>query len=135
MRTLILSTFFYACESWTLTAEIGRRIHALEMRCYRRLLNISYKDHVTNEEVRNRIQNAIRMHDDLLTMVKETETQVVWPHLKILWHGEGNSAGDNERSKKERKAEEMERQHQRMDGNGVWRFPKGSGRQGRWKLR
>ena len=57
MRTLILSTFLYACESWTLTAEIDRRIQALEMRCYRRLLNISYKDHVTNEEVRNRIQN------------------------------------------------------------------------------
>ena len=48
MRTLILSTFLYACESWTLTAEIERRIQALEMRCYRRLLNISYKDHVTN---------------------------------------------------------------------------------------
>ena len=37
MRTLILSTFLYACESWTLTAEIERRIQALEMRCYRRL--------------------------------------------------------------------------------------------------
>ena len=38
MRTLILSTFLYACESWTLTAKIERRIQALEMRCYRRLL-------------------------------------------------------------------------------------------------
>ena len=56
MRTPILSTFLYACESWTVTAEIERRIRALEMRCYRRLLNISYKDHVTNEEVRNRMQ-------------------------------------------------------------------------------
>ena len=100
MRTLILSTFLYACESWTLTAEIERRIQALEMRCYRRLLNISYKDHVTNEEVRNRIQNAIGVHDDLLTMVKK------WPHLKILWHGEDDSARDSERSKKERKTEE-----------------------------
>ena len=71
MRTLILSTFLYACESWTLTAEIERRIQALEMRCYRRLLNISYKDRVTNEEIRNRIQNATGVHDDLLTMVKE----------------------------------------------------------------
>ena len=71
MRTLILSTFLYACESWTLTAEIERRIQALKMRCYRRLLNISYKDHVTNEEVRNRIQNATGMHDDLLTIVKK----------------------------------------------------------------
>ena len=44
MWTLILSTFLYACESLTLTAEIERRIQAFEMRCYRRLLNISYKD-------------------------------------------------------------------------------------------
>ena len=78
MRTLILSTFLYACESWTLTAEIERRIQALEMRCYRRLLNISYKDRVTNEEVRNRIQNAIGVHDDLLTMVKKR---------KLRWYG------------------------------------------------
>ena len=70
MWTLVLSTFLYACESWTLTAKIERRIQALEMRCYRRLLNISYKDHLTNEEVRHRIQNAIAVHDDL-TMVKK----------------------------------------------------------------
>ena len=71
MRTLILSTFLYACKSWILTAEMERRIQALEMRCYRRLLIIFYKDHVTNEEVRNRIQNAIGVHDDLLTMLKK----------------------------------------------------------------
>ena len=68
MRTLILSTFFYACDSWTFIAEIKRRIQALEMRCYRRLLNITYKDHVTNEEVHNRIKIAVGVHDDLLTM-------------------------------------------------------------------
>ena len=78
MRMLILSTFLYACESWTLTAEIKRRIQALEMRCYRRLLNISYKDRVMNEAVRNRIQNAIGVHDDLLSMVKK------W---KLGWYG------------------------------------------------
>ena len=78
MRTLILFTFLYVCESWTLTAEIERRIQALEMRCYRRLLNISYKDHVTNEEVRNRIQNAIGVHDGLLTIVKKQ---------KLRWYG------------------------------------------------
>ena len=71
MLTLILSTFLYACESWTLKAEIERRIQAHEMRWYKRLLNSSYKHHVTNEEVRNRIQNAIGVHDDLLTMIKK----------------------------------------------------------------
>ena len=90
MLPLILSTFLYACESWTLTAEIERRIQALKMRCYGRLSNISYKDYVTNEEVRNRIQNAIGVHDDL-TMVKKRK--LVWPHLKILWYSEDSSAG------------------------------------------
>ena len=42
----------------------------MEMRCYRKILHISYKDHVTNEEVRAKIQQAIRPHRDLLTIVK-----------------------------------------------------------------
>ena len=42
-------------ESWTLTAEL-QRIRAMEMRCFRKTLCISYKDHVTNEEVRAKIQ-------------------------------------------------------------------------------
>ena len=57
---------------------------------------------------------------------------MVWSHLMILWHGEDDSAGDRERSKKDRKIEEeLRRKHQGMDGNGVWRIPGGSGRQGR----
>ena len=40
------------------------------MRCYRKTPRISYKDHVTNEEVRTKIQQAIGPHEDLLTMVK-----------------------------------------------------------------
>ena len=33
MRSLVTSIFQYACESWTLTAELHRRIQAMEMRC------------------------------------------------------------------------------------------------------
>ena len=54
MRSLVFSIFLYAYESWTLTAELEKRTQALEMRYYRRLLNISYKKHVTNEEVAER---------------------------------------------------------------------------------
>ena len=71
MRSLGISIFLYACESWTLTAELEKRTQAFEMRCYRRLLNISYKDHVTNEEVRRKIQTAIGEYDELLTLVKK----------------------------------------------------------------
>ena len=47
----------------------------MEMRCYRKILHISYKDHVTNEEVRAEIQQAIGPHEDLLTIVKRRRLQ------------------------------------------------------------
>ncbi|XP_060068004.1 uncharacterized protein LOC132548199 [Ylistrum balloti] len=59
MRFLVNSVFLYACETWTLSAELEKRIQASEMRCFRRLIGISYKDHITNEEVKNRIRQAI----------------------------------------------------------------------------
>ena len=50
----------------------------MEMSCYRKILHISYKDHVTNEEVRTKIQQAIGLHEDLLTIVKRR---------KLQWYG------------------------------------------------
>ena len=76
MRSLVTSIFLYACESWTLTAEL--QIQAMEMRCYRKILHISYKDYVTNEKVRAKIQQAIGPHEDLLTIVQRR---------KLQWYG------------------------------------------------
>lgn len=78
MRSLVMSIFLYACESWTLTADTERRIQALEMRYFRRLLGISYRDHITNVEVKTRIENAIGPYEDLLTSVKRR---------KLKWYG------------------------------------------------
>ena len=50
----------------------------MEMRWYRRILHISYKDHVTNEEVYAKIKQAIKRHEDLLTIVKRR---------KLQWYG------------------------------------------------
>ncbi|GFN98174.1 endonuclease-reverse transcriptase [Plakobranchus ocellatus] len=78
LRCLVMLIFLYACESWTLNADIERTIRAREMRCNRRLLGISYKDHITNEEVSRRIENAIGLHVDLLTIVRQR---------KLKWYG------------------------------------------------
>ena len=78
MRSLVTSICLYACESLTLTAELQRRIQAMEMKCYRKILCISYKDHATNEEVRAKIRQAIGPHEDLLTIVKTR---------KLQWYG------------------------------------------------
>ena len=77
MHSLVTSIFRYACESWTLTAELQRRIQAMEMRCYRKILHISYRDHVTNDQVCAKIQQAIGPHEDL-TIVKRR---------KLQWYG------------------------------------------------
>ena len=48
----------------------------MEMRCYRKILRISYKDHVSNQEVRAKVQQAIEPHEDLLTIVKRRKLQL-----------------------------------------------------------
>ena len=50
---------------------LPRRTHMISIR-------ISYKDHVTKEEVRAKIQQAIGPHEDLLTIVKRR---------KLQWYG------------------------------------------------
>lgn len=70
-------------------------IEALEMRCYRRFLNISYLDHITNRKVRKRIQDIIGFHDDLIMVRK-------WKVMRYCHKHARNSLRDN----KERKTDE-----------------------------
>ena len=99
----------------------------MEMRCYRKILHISYKDHVTNEEVRAKIQKAIGPHEDLLTIVKR-QTAVVWSCFPFIRSGKNYLARHSERGKKTRRTkEEVGRQHQGMDRPGVRQVPKSSG--------
>ena len=69
MHSLVTSIFLYACESWTLTAKLQRRIQAMEIRCYHKIPRISCKECVTNEG---------SLHEDLLTIIKRR---------KLQWYG------------------------------------------------
>ena len=51
LKCYVWSTLLYGCESWTLTADLRRRINAFEMWCLRRMERIPYTDHKTNKEV------------------------------------------------------------------------------------
>ena len=99
------------------------------MRCYRKILRISYKDHVTNEEVRAKIQQATGPHEDLLAIIKRR---------KLQWYGrflfirscQNHLARHSERGKKTRQTEEeVGRKHQGMDRPGIRQVPEGSGKQ------
>ena len=55
------------------------------MRCFRNLLGSSYRDHITNDAVRDRIRQPIGPYDDILTTVKKR---------KLKWFGHvSRSAG------------------------------------------
>ena len=69
------ASFIYVFIFDVHTLELQRRIQAMEMRCYHKMLCISYKDHVTNKEVCAKIQQAIGPHKDLLTIVKRRKLQ------------------------------------------------------------
>ena len=99
----------------------------MEMRCYRKILHISYKDHATSEEVLAKIQQAIGPHEDLLTTVKR---------LKLRWYrhvprssglGKTIFQGTVKGGRRQGRQEEMGRQHQGMDKPGFRQVPEGSG--------
>ena len=45
----------YGCEAWTINKTDNRRITAFEMKCYRKILRISWTEKVSNEEVLKKI--------------------------------------------------------------------------------
>ena len=111
MRSLVMSIFLYACETWAITADIERRTQALEMRYFRKFLGILHRDHITNEEMETRIGNAIGQFEDLLTSVKRRLLKwyghLDWPRL---FYRESYKEGD------EGAEETMGRQHQEWTG-------------------
>lgn len=78
IRLMTNGLFLRACESWTQTNDIGRRVGVLEMRRFRKPLSIMHKDQITNEAVKFRIHRAVRLYTELLTMVKQR---------KLKWYG------------------------------------------------
>ena len=84
MRSLVVSVLLYACESWTLTAELERRIEAAEMRFYREILKIKYYDHISNKKVLELIKQKAGEQEPLLTTAKTR---------KLRWFGHVTRSG------------------------------------------
>ncbi|GFR64708.1 protocadherin-11 X-linked [Elysia marginata] len=78
VTSLVSSILTYGCETWTLLAHTERRVQAFENKCLRKLLRISYKDHVTNESVRELVVAYVGPQEPLLATVKRR---------KLAWFG------------------------------------------------
>ena len=83
----------------------------MEMRCYHKILHISYKDHVTNKEVHAKIQQALGPHEDLLMIVKRH---------KLQWYGHVSSSKGLAKTILQgtvKRGRRQSRQKKRWDGN------------------
>ena len=69
MNSLVTSIVRYACETWTLTAELKTRITTFMTKNFQKLLGVTYKDRIKNDEIIHRISQANR-YTDLLSIVK-----------------------------------------------------------------
>ena len=53
-KTIIMPTLCYQCQTWTTTAQDKRKLVTAEMACLRRIIGISLRDRVRNEDIRQR---------------------------------------------------------------------------------
>ena len=80
---LVIPIALYGCETWTLNVSDTKKLQAFGMKCLRKLLNISWHDHISNKEVAAR---ALRMEEYIVNKVQHR--QHTW--LGHVLHMEGN---------------------------------------------
>ena len=67
LKTCVFSVLLYASETWTLTESDKKKLLAFEMKCYRRILGIQWKDMVCNIDIRNKIAAHTTKVDNIKT--------------------------------------------------------------------
>ena len=55
LRSAVFPTATYGCEAWTINNADSRKITTFEMKCYRKLLRISWTEKISNETVLSRL--------------------------------------------------------------------------------
>lgn len=61
LRCYVIPVVLYGMEAWKLTETLPKRINAIEMWTYRRMLRISWTDRIRNEEVHRRMNAQVEL--------------------------------------------------------------------------
>ena len=56
LRACVFTVATYGCKKWTMTKAVSKLIDSFEMRCYRQVLRVSWKENRTNESIRNELE-------------------------------------------------------------------------------
>ena len=88
------------------------------MRFFLNLLGISYRDHITNEEVETRIGNAIGPYE-------KKQTEVVRARDTIIWTGQDYPTGNSSRRETRRRGRQRKRREDNIkEWTGLeWNIP------------
>ena len=62
-KSVVLSTCLYASETWKSTSRTARKLNVFHQRCLRKIFKISYRQHITNEEILRRSGSCMRLSD------------------------------------------------------------------------
>ena len=103
LKCYVWSTLLYRLETWTLTSDLMKQLEATEMWFLRRMLRISYKDMVTNEEVIRRanvdgtlMKDIVKRQIELFGHVNRMEEL---EHLVVTGFIEGKRARGRQRER------------------------------------
>ena len=85
----------YGCESWTVKKAEGRRIDALELWCWWRLLRVPWTARRSNQSILKEISPRISLEGMMLKLKSSTLATSCeeLTHWKRLWCWEGLGAG------------------------------------------
>lgn len=81
MRSIVMANLLYACESWTVSKKDEQRLRAFEMKTYRRMLGISWKEKKTNEWVNNKIFEICRYEPEGVVEIVKKRKFKYFGHL------------------------------------------------------
>ena len=79
MKALVTAVALFGCETWTLSKQLKKKISAFEMRCFRRLLGVHWREHRINASVLEEIRRKGGELEPLLDTVKKR---------KLRWFGQ-----------------------------------------------
>ena len=68
VRAIVSPVVMYGCESWTVKKAEHRRIDAFELRCWRRLLRVSWTARRSNQSILKEISPGISLEGLMLTL-------------------------------------------------------------------
>ena len=59
LETVVFPTALYGCEAWIINNTDAKSITSFEMKCYRKILRISWMEKVTNKEVLSKLDMQV----------------------------------------------------------------------------